>query len=61
MKKLFISALFAITVAASSFAAGGSNVSYAARNNFRINLKKFQMFNGLLVKIIQWQPLHGIM
>ena len=34
MKKLFISALLAITVALSSFAAEGNKVSFAARNNF---------------------------
>ena len=46
MKKLFISALLAITVAASSFAAGGSNVSYAVRNNFSYQFKK--------VSDVQW-------
>ena len=40
MKKLFISALLAITVAASSFAAEGNNVSYAVRNNFSSQFKK---------------------
>ena len=40
MKKLFISALLAITVAASSFAAEGNNVSYTVRNNFSSQFKK---------------------
>ena len=40
MKKLFISALLAITVAVSSFAAEGGNVSYAAHNNFSYQFKK---------------------
>ena len=39
MKKLFISALLAITVAASSFAAEGNNVSNAAQNNFSSQFK----------------------
>jgi hypothetical protein len=46
MKKLFISALLAITVAASSFAAEGSKVSYAVRNNFSYQFKK--------VSDVQW-------
>ena len=40
MKKLFISALLAITVAVSSFAAEGNNVSYTVRNNFSSQFKK---------------------
>ena len=40
MKKLFISALLAITVAASSFAAGGNTVNLAALNNFKAEFKK---------------------
>jgi|ERR671921_3038991 hypothetical protein len=39
MKKLFITALVAITVAASSFAAGENNVSYTAVNNFKYQFK----------------------
>jgi hypothetical protein len=40
MKKLFISALLAITVAASSFAAGGNTVNLAALKNFKAEFKK---------------------
>ena len=40
MKKLFISALLAVTVAVSSFAAEGNNVSYTVRNNFSSQFKK---------------------
>ncbi len=40
MKKLFIAALLAITVAASSFAAEGNKVSFAALNNFASQFKK---------------------
>lgn len=39
MKKLFISALLAITVASSSFAAEGNEVSTVAQNNFRSQFK----------------------
>lgn len=39
MKKLFISALLAVTVAVSSFAAEGNNVSYAVRNSFSAQFK----------------------
>lgn len=39
MKKLFISALLAVTVAVSSFAAEGNNVSYAARKDFSAQFK----------------------
>ena len=46
MKKLFISALLAITVAVSSFAAEGNNVSYTVRNNFSYQFKK--------VSDVQW-------
>ena len=46
MKKLFISALLAITVAVSSFAAEGNNVSYAVHNNFSYQFKK--------VSDVQW-------
>ena len=40
MKKLFISALLAITVAASSFAAGENTVNLAALKNFKAEFKK---------------------
>ena len=40
MKKLFISALLAITVAASSFAAGENTVNFAALKNFKGEFKK---------------------
>ena len=40
MKKLFISALLAITVAASSFAAGENTVNFAALKNFKAEFKK---------------------
>ena len=40
MKKLFISALLAITVAASSFAAGENTVNLATLKNFKAEFKK---------------------
>lgn len=39
MKKLFISALLAVTVTVSGFAAEGNTVSFAARNNFASQFK----------------------
>lgn len=39
MKKLFISALLAVTVAVTGFAAEGNNADFAAQNNFKSQFK----------------------
>lgn len=46
MKKIFLSALLAIAVAVSSFAAAGNKVSYAVRSNFEAQFRN--------VSDVQW-------